>query len=281
MTGPSLGMTGLAFLLSASCRPTLSQSIGANSLAITHVTVIDGTGAPPKADMTVLIENGRFTGIQPSSASLPRGIREMNLAGRFVIPGLIDAHVHLGTQRRAPGMMQQVLRSCFMGGLTGVRDMGGSFGIVGPLATLARSDTAPMPRIVYSAIVAGPGSWIEGDRGRFMAGDAPLGQGPTVRRLIDSADAVSAVASAKASGAAGIKIYNTIAPSLVRIVAAEARRNGLRVWSHLWVDPGTPSDVLSAGAEVVSHGDMFVAEVLDSAARAGAVTDYRAARATA
>jgi imidazolonepropionase-like amidohydrolase len=135
--------------------------------------------------------------------------------------------------------------------------------------------------VVYSAIAAGPGSWIEGERGRFMAGDAPVGESPTVRRLLDSADAVSAAASAKAAGAVGIKIYNTIPPHLVRIVATEARRKGLRVWSHLWVDPGVPSDVLAAGAEVVSHGDMFVAEVLDSAARAGTVADYRAARATA
>ena len=273
-------MTAVVCMLSAACSPSRSQTTS-RSLALTHVTVIDGTGAPPKSDMTVLIDNGRITRVQPSSTPIPAGTAEMNLAGRYVIPGLIDAHVHLGTQQRQPGMMEQVLRACFMGGLTSVRDMGGKFSIVDPLARRARSDTVPMPTVVYSAIVAGPGSWIEGERGRFMAGEAPLGEGPTVRRLLDSADAVAAVASAKAAGAGGIKIYNTIAPSLVRIVAAEARRKGLRVWSHLFVDPGLPSNVIEAGAEVVSHGDMFVAEVLDSAARGGPTPGYRAARAVA
>jgi imidazolonepropionase-like amidohydrolase len=50
------------------------------------------------------------------------------------------------------------------------------------------------------------------------------------------------------------------------------------VWSHFFVDPAKPSEVITAGAEVVSHGDMFVAEVLDSAARHGPVATYRKAR---
>lgn len=270
-----------AALLAASsivaCRTSISQATPA-VVALTHVTVIDGTGTSPRPDMTILIDAGRIVRVQPSSVPLPPTTVERNLAGRFVIPGLIEAHVHLGTQPRPPAVMEAILRASLLGGVTSVRDMGGQFELVDRYARLGQRDSAAVPRVLFAAIVAGPGMWLEGERSRFFAGASEIGASPSVRRLRDSADVVPAVTAAKRAGAAGIKIYNTIAPSLVRAVAAEAHRQGLHVWSHLYVDPGAPSSLIDAGAEVVSHADMFVAEVVSAAAREGTIDAYRAAR---
>ena len=280
MTAMRLSRTILVLTagISAACRSSGAQLQAPAVTALTHATVLDGTGTAPRTDMTILIENGRIRDVRPSALGVPPGAAVTDLTGRFVIPGLIDAHVHLGTQPRPEGVMEAVLRASFLGGVTSVRDMGGQYQIVHPLAKLGGVDSIPMPRVAYAAIVAGRGMWLDGDRARFFSGGLPPGEAPTVRRLLDATDVAAAVASAKASGATGIKIYNAIDPALVRAVAAEARRAGLRVWSHLFVDPGTASEVVDAGAEVVSHADMFVSEILPASVRAGPVPEYRVAR---
>jgi hypothetical protein len=192
---------------------------------------------------------------------------------------LIDAHVHLGSQPRPDGVMEMILRNAFLGGVTSVRDMGGQAETVIPLAALSRVDSVAVPRIRFSTVVAGPGMWLEGERARHFTGRGAAGETPTVRRLLTLADVAPAIAAAKAAGATGIKIYNSIELPLIRAVIAEAKRNDLRIWSHMSVDPNLPSALIEAGAEVVSHADMFVAEVIPEPARlTGATTEYRAAR---
>src|SRR5215475_14159555 len=65
-------------------------------LAIVDVSTIDATHSPARRDnQTILIENGRITAIGPrASVAVPRNARRIDGAGRFVIPGLWDSHVH-------------------------------------------------------------------------------------------------------------------------------------------------------------------------------------------
>jgi len=260
-------------IVAVSSHASLAQVGSSQAVALTHVTVIDGTGAAPRANVTILIQNGRIVDVRPATAGVPPGTTITDLSGRYVIPGLIDAHVHLGTQPRPEGVMEAILRASFLGGVTSVRDMGGQYQIVRRLAELGRNDTIPMPRVSFAAVVAGPGMWLDGDRAPFFAGGTTPGESPTIRRLLDTSDVAPAVASARASGATGIKIYNAIDSTLLRAVASAARRSGLRVWSHLYVDPGRAGNVVEAGAEVVSHADMFVSEVVPQSARRGSVAE--------
>lgn len=248
-------------------------------VALTHVTLIDGTGRPPQADMDVVIRDGRIAEVfRSGSRRLPSGAAVTELRGRYVMPGMIDAHVHLGTQERPAGVMASVLHHVFMGGVTTVRDMGGRAEIVAPLAAASRHDTAAMPRVYAGAIVAGPGGWFDGERGTLMAGRFAPGQAPMVRRVDAESDVARVVGDAKAAGAAGIKIYNAVPPELMARLAAEAHRQGLRVWSHLSVGPARPSDVLAAGVDVVSHGDMFIGEVMPRLPAGASTEEQRAVR---
>lgn len=70
--------------------------LGAQSLAVTGATVIDGTGGAPIADAVVVVENGRIKAVGPAASTpVPTGIRRVDARGKFVIPGLMDANLHL------------------------------------------------------------------------------------------------------------------------------------------------------------------------------------------
>ena len=81
---------GLATLLAlAGCR---SAAETAPDLVLANVTVIDGLGGAPTPGRTIEIRGGRITAIR---AARPNETSEPAVAGHFVIPGLIDSHVHL------------------------------------------------------------------------------------------------------------------------------------------------------------------------------------------
>ena len=71
-----------------------------NVTAFIGARVFDGTGAAPVDDMVMLVRDGRFERVGPRSAvTVPVGAREVDLAGKFVIPGLINTHGHVGDTR--------------------------------------------------------------------------------------------------------------------------------------------------------------------------------------
>ena len=70
--------------------------VDTNVVALTHVRVIDGTGAAPRADQTLIIRDGRIASIgDASTAQIPAGAQTLDLAGKSVIPGLVMVHEHL------------------------------------------------------------------------------------------------------------------------------------------------------------------------------------------
>ncbi len=77
-----------------------AAAASAQITALTHATVIDSTGNAPQRDATILMENGRIRDIGPSSlVQIPAGAAVVDLAGRFVVPGIINAHGHVGANR--------------------------------------------------------------------------------------------------------------------------------------------------------------------------------------
>ncbi|MBV9404770.1 MAG: amidohydrolase, partial [Acidobacteriaceae bacterium] len=65
-------------------------------IALTHVRIIDGTGAPPRADQTIIVDHGRILAAgNASSTDIPDGARKLDLTGDTVYPGLVGMHEHL------------------------------------------------------------------------------------------------------------------------------------------------------------------------------------------
>ena len=79
---------------------SLAASASAQVTALTHVTLIDGTGAAPQNDVTLVLEGGRIRDGGPSSKiAVPPGATVLDLTGKFVVPGIINAHGHVGANR--------------------------------------------------------------------------------------------------------------------------------------------------------------------------------------
>jgi len=77
--------------------------------ALQHAVVIDGTGAGPRRDMTLILENGRIRDVGPSSSLRPpTGAQVIDATGTFVVPGIINAHGHVG-ENRDPQIRQYAL----------------------------------------------------------------------------------------------------------------------------------------------------------------------------
>src|SRR5690349_13653272 len=101
MRFPILAVLAAPAMLAAQ-RPQLSNavrpyvSIDTPTFVITHVRIIDGTGAPAKDDQTIAVENGKITSIRPSAEfRVPSSALVIDGAGKTVMPGLVMVHEHL------------------------------------------------------------------------------------------------------------------------------------------------------------------------------------------
>ena len=232
-------------------------------LLLTHATVIDGSGAPPQANMTIAIDGQRITAVYPDgSRAAPKTAQVKDLSGRFVIPGLIDSHVHLTGAEPDIAHYETHLRALVRGGVTAIRDMAGDDRLVGYLAGQANSDLIPSPDIFYVALMAGPSFFTEDVRAQGSTVGVPLGTAPWMRAITADTDLRLAVAEAKGTGATALKLYANLTPDLVAKVTAEAHRQGMLVWSHATIFPTRPSEAVAAGVDVLSHSPYLVWEAV-------------------
>jgi imidazolonepropionase-like amidohydrolase len=222
--------------------------------AFTNATVIDGTGAPPLANQTIVANRGVIEAVfETGSRKLPKGIRVVDLAGKFVIPGLIDSHVHNATDPAGQDAhAAETLARALLGGVTSVRDMAGDAIALKKLATLSRSANAAIPRIYYASLMAGP-SFFKDPRTRVSAHGGVPGEVAWMKGVTAETDLKLAVRDAKATGATAIKIYADLPADLVAKITTEAHRQGMKVWAHSTVFPATALDEVDAGVDVISH----------------------------
>jgi imidazolonepropionase-like amidohydrolase len=161
----------LVALGSAISRDVAAQQTGAGATLITGATVIDGTGAAPHAGQDVLVVGGRIASIGPQAARrAPADAQRFDASGTWIIPGLIDGHVHffqtggldarpdvvphptgrsyvdvVNAIREAP---EPYLRAYVCAGVTAVVDPGGPMWVFEMRDRLAHVNTTP--RIAFS-----------------------------------------------------------------------------------------------------------------------------------
>lgn len=87
---------------------TLAAPAAAQVTALTRATVIDGTGAPPQKDITIVMENGRIRDMG-SRVAIPAGAAVVDLSGKFVVPGIINAHGHVSAKNAEAELRQYAL----------------------------------------------------------------------------------------------------------------------------------------------------------------------------
>ena len=100
-------------------------------LALTHVRIIDGTGAAARGDQTLVIQEGRIASLgDRTSTKIPEGAKVVDLSGRTVIPGLVGMHDHMyypspgGPPPLYPEHAASFPRLYLAGGVTSIRTTG-------------------------------------------------------------------------------------------------------------------------------------------------------------
>ena len=179
------------------------------ALVLEGATLIDGTGRAPLADAVVVIEGSRITAVGTrGSLAYPVGAEVISLAGRTILPGLIDSHVHLRAHQ-VPMFLSY--------GVTTIADIHNDTEWSIAQREALKSGQTQGPRLFVSgARVTGPN-------------DGPIDDPGYVR---DVAEARAYVRSLKTAGVDQIKVDLTITDEQLRAVIEEATAFGLRVLGH-------------------------------------------------
>ncbi len=269
----------LAALLATSALPASAEII-----AIKAGRVITDASLAPRGPSTIIVENGRITAINDAAVPIPAGATIVDESARTVLPGLIDAHVHLGgyaddhwytgfspkrTEEYAVAVGLQNALITARAGFTTVREVGG-----GPRATLAVRDAindgiAPGPRI----LTAGPALSIIGGHA-----DNTVGVNPEVGDALDRATPQIGVCTGAEGCAAATRLVAKTGVDVIKIVATggvlddgktgleqhftdaemksicdTAHRIGLKVAAHAHGARGIEAAV-RAGVDSIEHG---------------------------
>ncbi|OLD03437.1 MAG: hypothetical protein AUI99_04470 [Gemmatimonadetes bacterium 13_1_40CM_3_69_22] len=248
-----------------------TRNVDPPPMALVGATLVDGTGAAPVGDAVVVMRDGRIACAGSRAACpVPADADSVNAAGKWIIPGLIDTHVHfsqtgwvdgrpdaLDLRDRYPyaqveadlhAQPERLYRSYLCSGVTSVFDVGGYPWTLELQERTARSTTAPR------VVAAGPllstiDFWLNlPDQRQFIY-------------MSDEAAVRAAVRAHKAWGAAAIKVWYIMPPqppdtarvsALVHAAGDEARKVGLPLIVHatgLW----EAKDAVRAGARVLVH----------------------------
>ncbi len=229
-------------------------------MVLEHVNVIDVKNLQVSKDQSVWIKDQKIAAVVDSKQArktIPKNITRLDLSGQYVMPGMIDTHVHHATETERhdfPDKTRRYYRHYLRHGITSVRDMAGDARILSTYQRAAMIGNIQAPDIYYSAIIAGP-EFFDDPRTISSSKGFASGSVPWIKAITPDTDWNSVAAQAKGTGATAIKIYRKLPPEVLAPMAAAAKQQGLRVWSHTYIEPAMPVDAIRAGVEVLSHAD--------------------------
>ncbi len=231
VSGEQMKKFVLLLLLFVPC-VTLAQSAGQDSrstkLVLNHVTVIDGSDAPPRRDMAVVIIGNRISKITATNKIAdPQNFQIIDATGKFLIPGLWDMHVHPDDK--------QDLSLFIANGVTGIRIMWGSAAKFG-----WRKDREDGKLLAPYMEIASP----------LIDGPKPFWPGSV--SVSSVAEARAAVDTAKVRGADFVKVYTFLPREEFVAIADEAKKQGIPFAGHVPMSVSA-QEASNAGMKSIEH----------------------------
>jgi imidazolonepropionase-like amidohydrolase len=226
------------------------------TLAVVGGFLIDGSGGPPRPDAVVLIEGDRIVAIgDEGRLPVPQGTRVIDANGFTVMPGLVDAHVHLDilghgdyptwhdmVRSNYAEVMTLSAAQLLAHGVTSARDAGGELAASVRTRDRINRGEIPGPRMLVS------GGWIENSpderakrhyrRFNFNV-HTPEEARLAAQRLLDG-------------GADLIKAYTGLTLEQMRAITGEAHRRGKKVGAHVYTDEAIRVAV-EGGVDFLDH----------------------------
>jgi hypothetical protein len=203
----------------------------AAGLAITHARLFDSERRTVIPDRTVIVVGDRITAVGDARTKIPDGAQVIDAHGRTLIPGLWDMHVHLSG---IDGVLQLAT------GITTVRDMGNDIDDL--TARMGRFDRGKElgPHVLRAGLIDGPGP--------FAA--------PTSVQADTPENALAAVTRFADLGYQQVKMYSSLKPELVPVIAKAAHARHMRVSGHI-PNGMNAAQAVEAGYDEIQHVNML------------------------
>ena len=238
--------------------PTRGQkpAAGSTTVAVVGGFLIDGFGGPPVHDSVVLIEGDRIAAVgQEGRLSIPPGARVIDANGYTVMPGLIDAHVHLDilghgdyptwhdmVRANYAEVMQRSAAQLLAHGVTTARDAGGELRASVQTRDRIQRGEIPGPRMLVS------GGWIQ----NWPDERAERNYRRFNLNVHTADEARKAAASLFDGGADFIKAYTGLTLEQMKAITDEAHRRRKRVGAHVYTDEEIRV-AIEGGVDLLDH----------------------------
>ena len=226
---------------------TPSQMLTKNNtgvIVLEGATVIDGTGALPKPNISIVINGSRIAYLSAAANNYDLNSSSaqnvINLTGKYIIPGLFDMHAHVANVRKNSynqNESEHMLRMLLAHGVTTIRNPGGP-----------TEQSVALRENVSEGKIVGPQIFTAGQL--LNTPDIPV---PFVERQVQTEqDVRQEVRTQAAAGVDYIKLYVGLTPDLVNAAIDEAHFNGKKVIGHLYMTSWT--DAANLGIDALTHG---------------------------
>jgi enamidase len=210
-------------------------------IAFTHAQIVDGTGAAPRRDMTLISDHGRIAALGPSAkVKIPAGAAILDMHGKTLLPGFVMVHEHLFYplgQGNYDALLNSFPALYLAGGTTTMRT-GGTVAPDGDLnlaAAIGRGEAIGPDIDVTAPYLNGPGQPIY-----------------KMHVLKDAADATRTVNYWADEGATSFKAYMTISRDELAAAVIAAHAHGLKITGHLCSI--TYREAVERGIDNLEHG---------------------------
>ncbi|MFN2399768.1 MAG: amidohydrolase family protein [Gemmatimonadaceae bacterium] len=234
----------LAAQAATSLSPTTKAfvSVDAPVIALTRVRVVDGTGAAPAEDQTVVIADGKISAVgKTGSVRIPAGARTLDLTGHTVIPGLVGLHDHTfyTTSARSVQINTSGPRLYLASGVTTIRTTG----------SMSPYSEINLKRAIEKGEVPGPRMYITGP---YLTGETGVGGMHTLATPEDARRVVNYWAD---EGVSWLKFYTQVSRAAAGAAVDQAHKRGVKVTGHLCSI--SFREAVALGFDNVEHG-LFV-----------------------
>ena len=197
-------------------------------LLITNAMVIYGNAKPPFGPVDILSEDGLISQIGDSkSGKWPEADMVIDATGKYVMPGIVNTHMHWHEERVGPIPIQYERNLYLAAGVTTAREVGGNYEKTRQWRAESAAHTIIAPRIL---------DYERPELGRYHTPD----------------EIRAGVRKAKQNGADGLKIGGLDRDQLAALLD-EAKKNGLPTTTHIAVEETTARDYVDLGVNCIEH----------------------------
>jgi imidazolonepropionase-like amidohydrolase len=208
----------------------------AQTLAITHVTVIDVSTGTLTPNSTVLIQGNRITTVTQAPTPIPKATQVIDATGEYLIPGLWDMHTHVYFDNTIADGTDLILPLFLANGITGIRDMGSELDQVLHARDAIAAHQLFGPRMVVS------GPMLDGPNTPYKAAIA-ITTPESGRRAVDML---------KSRGVDFIKVQSYVPRDAYFAIADEAKKDGILYEGHV-PDAIRASEAIASGQQTFEH----------------------------